>query len=347
MTVTRLFFDGFETGSLEALETESTFGTAGGSVSSVGSIRTGSYVWSPSTQGKGRTINTSHFRACFAFDHDGFAGSGNRQLYFVYTTGGAAIRVYIYRSSDNLTTELRIRVNGVDVATLDWSSSGLSTLNTYKLFGVNAKLDVTNGYISVYADGVKVLEFVGDTGGAANGVWVCGRVASTVLSQFRVDDLYCDDIAGEADIAPPAIYFHAKTVTGAGNYTQWTPSAGSNWQNVDDALTGNSDGDTTYNKTLATAQKDSYAVADFTVPAGYKVAAYSAMVVGRKTGTEDCKIKVGVRENSVDADGAEQVMTTSYRTYFQRFPNRPSGGPWDQATANAAEILVESAGTFA
>jgi hypothetical protein len=80
-------------------------------------------------------------------------------------------------------------------------------------------------------------------------------MADGVGSGFH-DDLAMNDTTGGADnswcgdgriiaIKPNA----------AGNYTQWTPSAGSNWQNVDEVP---SNSDTDYNSESLASDKDSY-----------------------------------------------------------------------------------------
>lgn len=53
--------------------------------------------------------------------------------------------------------------------------------------------------------------------------------------------------------------------TGAGAETQWTPSAGANWQNVDETP---DDGDTTYNKSNTVGQVDTYAMGDLVSTTG-------------------------------------------------------------------------------
>lgn len=127
--------------------------------------------------------------------------------------------------------------------------------------------------------------------------------------------------------------------TGAGASTQWTPSAGSNWQNVDDGVVP--DDDTTYNASATLNQRDMFAcggaarsTADIRLWVGARV---------RRTDTTgaDPGIKLSVRSGATNGDSIEFILPddTDWHTLWYYWDLDPStAANWTEANAEAAEI---------
>ncbi len=126
--------------------------------------------------------------------------------------------------------------------------------------------------------------------------------------------------------------------TGAGNSTQWTPSAGSNWQNVDES---SADGDTTYNSASGGGGLVDLFTTGAGVPAGAPVNSVTFTARGRHTGAYgfiQIMLRSGGTTQSVDA--ITKIFTGSYADYSSAaLANNPiTAAAWTAAEVNAMEI---------
>lgn len=156
---------------------------------------------------------------------------------------------------------------------------------------------------------------------------------------WDIDDLYICDTTGSApqndflgDVRVQAIL-----PTGAGNYTQWTPSAGSNYQNVDENPTTD---DTDYNSSSTANQKDTFVFGDVTPTAGtvYGVAVNMMM---RKDDGGVRTLQALARLSSTDANGATLTVGSSYANYQTIFETKPGGGAFSITDVNNSEFGYE------
>jgi hypothetical protein len=126
---------------------------------------------------------------------------------------------------------------------------------------------------------------------------------------------------------------------GAGASSGWTPSAGSNYQNVDEQP---NDGDTTYNSTTTVGAEDTYAC-PASVPAGCAVYAVAVEADVRKddAGTNDADALL--RSGGVNyASGSPLSLTTQYQRLTRIWKTDPAtGAQWTVANANASQPGVK------
>lgn len=111
-------------------------------------------------------------------------------------------------------------------------------------------VDDVNGEVEVRLDGVAIATFSGDTRNTASGDIT--NINLLLQANVRVDDLYILDETGtkyNTFLGPIAVQTLFPTANGS--LAQFTPSAGSNYENVDDT---NPDEDATYNSTNAAAE---------------------------------------------------------------------------------------------
>ncbi len=117
----------------------------------------------------------------------------------------------------------------------------------------------STGVMQVKVDDTLILDFTGDTKAQTNGdlamVFFHGK--NNFLDHFIFHDGN-DTGDGFNDFLTYPWHMQFIFPDGAGNSTQWTPSAGANYQNVDELET---DEDTTYNEEATTSDKDLYAMA--------------------------------------------------------------------------------------
>jgi hypothetical protein len=95
--------------------------------------------------------------------------------------------------------------------------------------------------------------------------------------------------------------------TGDGNYSQFTPSAGSNYQNVDDVPP---DDDTSYN-TGDVNEIDTFTLADLAIP-NATIDAVVCSIYAKTNDGGSALIKGVARSNGVDGLGNELSVPSSY-----------------------------------
>lgn len=170
------------------------------------------------------------------------------------------------------------------------------------------------------------------TGGASSGSYV------------GLDDVGINDTAGSLNNGRPGDYRIGYFVPdGAGASSQWTPSAGSNYQCVDD--TGDLSGGTAdYVSTNTTAQVDDYTVTN--LPAGTStIPVVIALAYASNPAAGVTQLKVGLISGATTSAGtAQSPGGASYvylREQFETDPN--TSAAWTATNVNAAKLRLESA----
>jgi hypothetical protein len=275
-------------------------------------------------------------------------------------TVGAGELMFVYRESDN-TFALRAGYTaGTSTArypVADVTAGSFNTPNVWRHVAMVANLAQTNGFVSCYIDGVKVLEWTGDTRlyasnsstplTAISGAYMLGDAWDTFIYG---DDFYLDTWDGSGtlvDAPPSSRRFLPAFPSGAGANTQWTPGgAGANYAAVDEAPPNS---ETDYVKALSAGLQDTYAFADITVPADYAVRAVIPTVFGRKTDAAVASTLKVLAQNGADqAASAEKSLGTAYGYVWDRFVKQPDGvTDWTEAAVNASEFGIESSGAYA
>lgn len=130
--------------------------------------------------------------------------------------------------------------------------------------------------------------------------------------------------------------------TGAGNYANFTPSAGSNYQNVDELSTDN---DTTYNNSTTAGHKDTFVYADLPATADAVLGVVISTIARSVTNTPT--FRSVSRISGTDYAGATVTLSTSYAAFDQLYGKSPaSSSAWTVSEVNNAEFGYEAvAGT--
>jgi len=123
--------------------------------------------------------------------------------------------------------------------------------------------------------------------------------------------------------------------TGAGTATGWTPSTGSNWQNVDDTAP-NDDAD--YNSTSTAGATDTFALGDLaTTPAA--IYGVQACVEIRKDDAGSRSAALVLRSGGTAYVGATQSVLDAYTVLREIWEADPATGlPWTAAAVNNLEV---------
>jgi hypothetical protein len=152
-----------------------------------------------------------------------------------------------------------------------------------------------------------------------------------------LDDLYlCDGTGAINNSFLGDMRVDAVLPSGAGSNTGMTPSAGSNFQCVDDATTANDDTD--YVESSVVTTKDTYAYTDIThTPA--TIAGVQINMVAKKDDAGARSICSVTRSGGADTDGSAIPLSTSYVDNLQIVELDPNGSiAWTKTNLNAAEF---------
>jgi hypothetical protein len=138
------------------------------------------------------------------------------------------------------------------------------------------------------------------------------------------------------DVTVTALY-----PSGAGTTSGWTPSAGSNYQNVDETPAND---DTDYNSTATLNAKDTYAMQD--CAAGADIRAVQILAAVRKGAEGPGQVKLVTRSSSTDYDGAAQGIGGTSYSYVReiRETDPATAAAWSESGWNAVEIGLKKTG---
>jgi len=240
----------------------------------------------------------------------------------VYVNADGSVRVY--RGYDVIGTQL-----GSDSAT------GVISLNTWHYLEFKVYIHDSAGTYEVRIDGVNVLSGSGadtknSTNATADGITLHGRASGAAGDVDYTDFYIATDFLGDSRV-------DTLWPSGAGNYSEWTPSAGSNYQNVDDAH--EIDDDTTYNGTAVLNEIDSFEYDSLAaLVAGHTIDAVAVNLCAKgNIGTQE--IQSLIRIATTDYVGTAIVYpNASYDVGQTIWETNPAGGNWLESAINGAEF---------
>jgi len=214
---------------------------------------------------------------------------------------------------------------------------------------VQMKCDGSTGTCVIRINGTEVKNLTGlDTlyTSATLTRFALGCRASTEV-QLDFDDLVVMDLNGSYNNAFLGdVTISALLPTGDGNSHAWllstgTPDTGVDYQCVDDAVPND---DTDYVSTSTLTAKSTYTFPD--APAGADIRAVQILASVRKAAEGPGQVKLVVRSNATDYEGAAQgIAGTSYAYVREiRETDPATAAAWTESGWNAAEVGVKKTG---
>lgn len=277
--------------------------------------------------------------AGFGYAHNSTGGTNGRSVFAIV---------------EGSTIHLSVRINGSrqvevyrgDVATGTLLATSTATVpnDAYAYVEIEASINDSTGHVKVWIDDALDINISSqDTQNGGTGVpdrFRLGKLSHAGSSDFEVDDFYILDSSGAELNArlTSAVRIDCLTPSGAGSSTQWTPSAGSNYQCVDDTPPNE---DTDYVSAGSTGLIDLYAMGDLPVsPAAIK--AVMVGMVARKDDAGPNEIRTKLKSGSTTQDGATRTLTTSYAGFADIYTTDPdTSNSWSESGVNAIEAGVE------
>lgn len=246
-----------------------------------------------------------------------------------------------FRLSGNTQARVLFRTDGFieifrNTGTSLFVSAGTYTVGIWNWFSIEADID-NAGSITVFLNGVSVATFSGDTQQQASPGFdqvVIGAVGSASID-IDFDDFTIDDTLTEI----PETYWVLQAASGNGTPLEFTPSAGTNWENVEE----NPPSSAEYNETATAGDQDMYSYPNlpFSPASIYAVATvlYAARD-GSITGFA-AEINSGGTPDTgpTVSPAAAGVYTLSY-SFFDTDPD--TAAAWTESAVNALEAGISA-----
>lgn len=263
-----------------------------------------------------------------------YNGNANRMQFHVYVTGDGGFIVY---KGDDFNTGANAGPGGTP-SSLGASATGLISAGVYYYVEVKWTINASTGSVHIYLNGTEVLALTGVDTQVGSYAAVTGVTLSTSGSSATADfdDVYVAIQSGGGvtnvlgDVTVTALY-----PSGAGTTTGWTPSAGSNYQNVGGTTPND---DTDYNSTSTIDAKDTYAMQD--CASGADIQGIQILASVRKEPDGPGQVKLVTRSNSTDYDGTAQGIGGATYSYVReiRETDPATAAAWTESGWNAVEL---------
>lgn len=294
--MTRIFMTGFEQAH------NGVFSGPGGTISSA-QARTGNYSlqFGYATHTLPAAIQEIYYR--LGLQRTGGGGLG---IFNVFWDSAVGVQFTV---AVNISTGF-IEVYRGYFATLLDTGNIIVPLNAWQCIEVYLKIADADGRCIVKQDGVTSIDFTGDTKATANAnvlIMSFGSPHATNKLSGFFDDIAINDVNGVVNNSWPGqggIY--GLVPNGAGNYAQWTPSAGANYECVDEAPPSDAD----YVADSVTNNKDSYAMSPTPGPGTIAALCWWARAKIEVAGDKD--LKRLFRIAAADYVGSAIALDVSY-----------------------------------
>lgn len=255
-------------------------------------------------------------------------GSLTNPAWAFRATGGGRQLVFIVLSDGRIRAQRGTTVLGVTSNTL--------VPGQWYYIELYATASTTVGQVQIYVNEVQWLSLTNqdtlEQGAGQFGQVQIAGCNGTNSNDVKYDDLYVHNSARLGDCRIDLLY-----PNGPGNYTQWTPNVGANWQAVDEIPASDSD----YVYTSTVGFKDSYTFSDLPTGGGM-IYGVAVNMYAAKTSSTVRGVRPLVRLGTTDYEGNEAVLTTGSAFYSHIWENNPqTATTWQEAEINSAQFGVK------
>lgn len=331
-----IFYDGFD--DYTAMSDWWTLSTGGGTIQvQTGTVRSGSHALELTNSTSVRAIDRSL--------------GGNYQQLVV----GFALRLAnspsatrdLIQLRDATTRQIELALDSSRRVVINRNQVAIATstnsFNVDEWYYVELRVNIANagGAVEVRVNGTNTgwINFSGDTQNSANNTvsqLFIGDATTNFSRSLFLDDLYILDysVSGAAFLGDVRV--DSLLPDGAGDSAQFTPSAGNNWENVDEAAP---DGDTTYNQSATAGHIDLFTMQD--LPSSTTIYGVATVLRARKTDAGTREVRGKLKTSGTTANGATHALGTTFGSYFSHFENDPGGGAWSDADVDGTQVGYE------
>ena len=254
------------------------------------------------------------------------------------TLPGATRTILVFHLSGTTQTDVRISTGGILSVTRNGTTLATGSLalvaNRWYYLEFKTLCHGSAGAFELRINGVAEVSGTGvNTQGAGSATMNGVSLFDTAENQNEqhMDDFYLMDgsVPGAAFLG--SCHVGSLLPTGAGDLTQWTPSAGSNYQNVQDAAP---DGDTDYNETGVSGYTDLFTLG--TLPTDSVVVGLAAIMNHCASDAGPVQLYTAVKVDGVIETSAAGRTNVGYRSTFSVFESKSRS--WSAAVVNALQL---------
>lgn len=195
----------------------------------------------------------------------------------------------------------------------------------------------SNGRVVLKINGIIAIDFTGDTQPSTEttvDAAVLGYLSGVGDGYAYYDNIIVDDAGWIGKT-----YIQGRAVTGAGNSTQWTPSAGNNWDCVEERPASDAD----YVSSNTVGHLDLYAAGNMSGSIGSVRAVHILARAVKEGAPTPQNLQLSVRSGGTDYFSADKAVPTAYGMLSNIWELNPDGATaWLEATVNATEIGVKA-----
>ena len=203
--------------------------------------------------------------------------------------------------------------------------------------------DSMMGWIEIRKSGIPIFQYMGNTIVTANNY--ANRLNLHGLENATYfDNLYACDIAGSdnndflGDWQVTCLLPESN-----GDTNDWSPSAGDNYQCVNDDSVSHPDDDETFVKALAADQVDLYEYPAVLTGSFGKILGVQPLPYIKKIDSEARTFKTITKTHSANHEGAAQELDEEYRYYPEIQEVNPATGlPWTVDEINSAQFGIKA-----
>lgn len=261
----------------------------------------------------------------------GFAyynGIGNIRHYFFDSAGSVQMTIYINTTNGQVTVW-----RGNQATQIAQSSTGAVAHggSVWHYLEISVHISTTVGTVTVKVDGATVYSPTGLNNQATGNANVAGVQIGEDGGQYQFlwDDVYVRNdstFLGEQRVGTTLPASNGDTVN-------FTPSAGSNYQNVDEA---GANGDTDYNYSTTVGDKDLFNVTS--TSAGTHVNCVALTVVARKDDTGARTGKTALKTGGTVYNGTAVALPSTYAGLSKLYDQNPNtAADWTLSQAHGAQ----------
>lgn len=217
---------------------------------------------------------------------------------------------------------------------VSWEADEKMPDNTWVYFECEV-VQSNSGSAKIWLNGKQILNATGDT----QGLLTVNYIFLSLPSGSRVDDIiHFDNSGSDYTSAQGPQIIETLVPNASGDRTELTPSAGSNWENVDEIP---NDGDTTYNESTAASQGDLYNFTNLTTLTG-SISYMATAAYAKETGGTP---NVGTLVKSGTTDFTTATPTAVGATYERVsdifYENQDTTSAFTVTDINAIQVGIE------
>lgn len=251
-------------------------------------------------------------------------------IFYFHIAGGNLSNSFHIIAYNGNTDVFDIYHQNTVVASTSALVTGFHRRNQWHHFAATFKAGA-GGFISFYMDGDLVLTYSGTIVGNIDAVYmndVQHDLNNSWGTPTYMDDFYVDDTTGEADTSPPTHRFIFNPIEAVGVDNDFTPVGDTTVKTTVDELTP--DGDTTFNYTSTSGDRDTFSMTYPTLPLNFKIGAVIPYAFAKKSEPFDVgEITLHDWNGVAYRDSSALELSTVYAAKLARWELQQSGDTWN------------------